>query len=214
MRVPKASIYHIAQSGKNKGDASRVQGRPRQVPTRHQRRAASAPPPNARRGRRARSRRLPSVHENHATMGARRKRAETPHPRRGDSRRVGDPLPEQTLHAWLDQQTKDGAPASNPTADDILAYAPEGSYARHCALIEKAAQDGLNGRLGLEGEYADNRRQLLAYRDGLARAGHEKAAQAIPAPGEWTRPANPDKGGGRGRAARNHRRQQCRENNH
>lgn len=103
-------------------------------------------------------------------------------------------LPEQTLHAWLDQQTKDGAPASNPTADDILAYAPEGSYARHCALIEKAAQDGLNGRFGLEGEYADNKHQLLAYRDGLARAGHEKAAQAIPAPGEWTRPANPDKG--------------------
>ena len=46
----------------------------------------------------------------------------------------------------------------------------------------------------MEGEYADNKHQLLAYRDGLARAGHEKAAQAIPAPGEWTRPANPDKG--------------------
>ena len=122
-------------------------------------------------------------------------------------------LPEQTLHAWLEQQTKDGAPASNPTADDILAYAPEGSYARHCALIEKAAQDGLNGRLGLEGEYADNRHQLLAYRDGLARAGHEKAAQAIPAPGEWTRPANPAEGG-RGRAVRRYRRQQCQENNH
>ena len=115
-------------------------------------------------------------------------------------------LPEQTLHAWLDQQTKDGAPASNPTADDILAYAPEGSYARHCALIEKAAQDGLNGHLGLEGEYADNKHQLLAYRDGLARAGHEKAAQAIPAPGEWTRPANPEKGGGRERATRRYRR--------
>lgn len=103
-------------------------------------------------------------------------------------------LPEQTLHAWLDQQTKDGASESNPTADDILTYAPEGSYARHCALVEKAAQDGLNGHLGLEREYADHRHQLLAYRDGLARAGHEKAAQAIPAPGEWTRPANPDKG--------------------
>lgn len=90
MRAPKASIYHIAQSGKNKGMPAVCRAAPRQVPTHHQRRAASAPLPNARRGRRARSRRLPSVHENHATMGARRKRAETPHPRRGDSRRVGD----------------------------------------------------------------------------------------------------------------------------
>lgn len=110
-------------------------------------------------------------------------------------------LPEQTLHAWLDQQTKDGAPASNPTADDILAYAPECSYARHCALIEKAAQDGLKGRLGLEGEYADNRHQLLAYRDGLARAGHEKAAQRYQRPGNGRAPQTPPRGKRTGRAA-------------
>lgn len=103
-------------------------------------------------------------------------------------------LPEATLHAWRAQQATDDKPASNPTADDILAYAREGSYAYHCALIEKAAQDVLAGHVGREAEYAGNLHQLLAYRDGLMRAGHEQEAQMIPAPGEWTRPTQPAEG--------------------
>lgn len=194
MRAPKASIYHIAQSGKNKGMPAVCRAAPGKCPLTT---SDGQPAPHYRTREEA---------AEHAAVNFPAFTKTTPqwaleenalkHPIL-DGETVGGwatTLPEQTLHAWLDQQTKDGAPASNPTADDILAYAPEGSYARHCALIEKAAQDGLNGRLGLEGEYADNRHQLLAYRDGLARAGHEKAAQAIPVPGEWTRPANPDKG--------------------
>ena len=194
MRATKTSSYRIAQSGKNKGMPAVCRAAPGKCPLTT---SDGQPAPHYRTREEA---------AEHAAVKSPAFTKEQPqwaleenalkHPiLDGDT--VGGwatTLPEQTLHAWLDQQTKDGASESNPTADDILTYAPEGSYARHCALVEKAAQDGLNGRLGLEREYADHRHQLLAYRDGLARAGHEKAAQAIPAPGEWTRPANPDKG--------------------
>lgn len=147
MRAPKASIYHIAQSGKNKGDASRVRGRPGKRPL-----AASS-------GRPAPHYRTREEAAEHAAAGFPAFTKTTPQWALGenalkhpilDGETIGGwaaTLPEQALHARLDQQTKDGAPASNPTADGILAYAPEGSYARRCALIEKAAQDGLNGRI-------------------------------------------------------------------